>query len=378
MILSPQRHLFDMPRDTCYLNAAYMTPLTMQQVRAGEEALALSAHPWQLGQEGFFDETERTRALAARVMGVTPDDIAFVPAASYGIATAAKNLPFKNGQAILLLEEQFPSNVYEWQALASRVGGEILTVATPVDDDWTTAVLDALERFGEKVAIVSLANVYWSSGAMLDLVAISRRCKDLGAALVLDLSQSLGALPTDFAQIDPDFAVAAGYKWMMAPYGLSVLYVAPRWQHGAGLEQHWISRKNSQDFRGLVNYSQDFQPGARRFDMGERSQLVLMPIFAEGLRQLLDWGVGNIADTLSALNGRLASTVAKAGFECVAVERRAPHMLGVKVGAQASAIAQALKQHGISASFRGDLLRLSPHLWVDAEDEARLAEALGA
>jgi selenocysteine lyase/cysteine desulfurase len=378
MILSSQRQLFDMPREVCYLNAAYMTPLTRKQVAAGADALMLSSHPWNLGPEGFFDETEKTRALAAEVMGVTSDDVAFVPAASYGIATAAKNLPFRNGQAILLLEEQFPSNVYEWQARASRVGGEILTVATPDDGDWTTAVLETLQRFRHKIAIVSIANVYWSSGAKLDLVAISRECKAIGSALVLDLSQSLGAMPTDFAEIDPDFAVAAGYKWMMAPYGLSVLYVSPRWQHGVGLEQHWISRKGSEDFRALVNYSQEFQSGARRFDMGERSQLVLMPIFEEGLRQLLEWSVGNIADTLAALNARFAAVLEGAGFECVPANLRAPHILAARIGPRADEIGQLFRRHGISASFRGDMLRLSPHLWVDAEDEARFRDALGA
>jgi len=378
MILPSQRQLFDMPREVCYLNAAYMTPLTKKQVAAGEAALKLSSHPWNLAPEGFFDKTETTRALAAEVMGVTPDDVAFVPAASYGIATAAKNLPFRSGQAILLLEEQFPSNVYEWQALASRVGGEILTVATPTDGDWTTAVLETMDRFGHKIAIVSVANVYWSSGVTLDLAAISRKCKEVASALVLDLSQSLGAMPTDFTEIDPDFAVAAGYKWMMAPYGLSVLYVAPRWQHGVGLEQHWISRKDSEDFRALVNYSQEFQPGARRFDMGERSQLILMPIFEEGLLQLLEWGVGNIANTLSALNARLAAKLDGVGFECVPAKLRAPHMLGVKIGARADEIGQLFKLNNISASFRGDMLRLSPHLWVDAQDEARLRDALGA
>ncbi len=378
MILSPQRDLFDIPRQVCYLNASYMTPLTKAQVSAGQGALDLSARPWDIGAEAFFDETERTRALAATVMGVTADDVAFVPAASYGIATAAKNLPFRAGQAILVLEEQFPSNVYEWQALASRVGGEIITVATPVDDNWTAAVLDALERFGHRIAIAALPNVYWSSGAVLDLVAISQKCRDVGAALVLDLSQSLGAVPTDLAAIDPDFAVAAGYKWLFAPYGLSVLYVAPRWQHGSGLEQHWTSRKNSEDFRGLVTYQNEFQPGARRFDMGERSQLVLMPVFAEGLQQLARWGVTNIAESLAALNARLAAMVESTGFECVAAEHRAPHILGVKVGDRAGGIGTALKRYGVSASFRGDMLRLSPHLWVDEEDEAAFAKVFSS
>lgn len=377
-ILSPNRALFDMPRDTCYLNAAYMTPLTKAQVKAGHASLELSSHPWDMGAEDFFTDTERTRSLAAEVLGVTADDLAFVPAASYGTATAAKNLPFEKGQAVLVLEEQFPSNVYEWQALVERKGGDIITVPTPDDDDWTAGVLEALEAHGDRIAIAALPNVYWSSGARLDLVTISARCKAIGAALVLDLSQSLGAMPTDLKAIDPDFAVAAGYKWMFAPYGLSVMYVAPRWHNGVGLEQHWITRKNSEDFRGLVNYVREFQPGARRFDMGERSQMVLMPIWAEGLRQLAEWKVHNIAATLEALNGRLADVVGNAGFTCVDAAKRAPHTLGIKVGDKATEVGALLKDNKISASFRGNMLRLAPHMWVDEEDEARFVKVFVA
>lgn len=318
MILASQRHLFDIPRNVCYLNAAYMTPLTKVQHRVGQEALSLSMHPWEVSAEDFFPVIEDIRGLAGRILNADADSMAIIPAVSYGMATAAKNLPLASGEAVLVLEEQFPSNVYEWQTLADRIG----------------------------------------------------------AALVLDLTQSIGAMPIDMQKVDPDFAVAGGYKWMMGPYSLGVMYVAPRWHDGKPLEQNWIARKGSEDFRHLVNYQSDYQPGARRFDMGERSNFILAPIYREGLRQLLEWGIENIAETLTALNERFAAMVADAGLRPVKPAYRGPHLLGVHIGTSGDELLVKLKAANISASIRGDTLRIAPHLWIDERDEAVFASAM--
>ncbi|WP_417460983.1 aminotransferase class V-fold PLP-dependent enzyme [Kordiimonas sp.] len=376
MILAPQRHLFDIPRNICYLNAAYMTPLTKEQHRAGQEALSLSMHPWEVSADDFFPVVEEIRSLAGQILNADADSMAIIPAVSYGMATAAKNLPLAPREAILVLEEQFPSNVYEWQSLADKVGGEIITVATPKDDDWTTAVTEVLEQFGNRISIVALPHVHWSSGAALDLVCISAVCKRIGAALVLDLTQSIGAMPIDMQKVDPDFAIAGGYKWMMGPYSLGVMYVAPRWQQGKPLEQNWIARKASEDFRRLVNYQSDYQPGARRFDMGERSNFILAPIYREGLRQLLEWGIENIAETLMALNARFAALALDAGFRPVNAAYRGPHLLGVHIGTAGDELLMKLKAANVSASVRGDTLRIAPHLWIDEQDEAVFASAI--
>lgn len=378
MILPPQRAAFDIPDDICYLNTSYISPLTKAQVRAGEQSLARSAHPWDIGAGDFFTAADDIRQYAGALTNVGARDFAIVPSASYGIATAALNLPLEAGQGILLLEAEFPSNYYAWQELAGIKKARLVTVPEPENHDWTSSVLDTLEREQDQIGVVALGNVHWSSGAVLDLRRISAVCKEIGAALVLDLSQSLGAMPTDLAAIDPDFAVSAGYKWLLAPYGISLLYVAPRWQSGVSIEQGWISRKNSEDFARLVSYQPEFQPGALRFDMGERANLVLAPIFLQGLKQLNEWGTDNIADTLRAVNQRLAALLAERGFTAIDDRFRAPHMLGVQLGEAAPRVLEVLTSKKVFASVRGDMLRLSPHLWVTEEDEARFAAALRA
>ena len=111
-----------------------------------------------------------------------------------------------------------------------------------------------------EVAIAALPNVHWTSGGRLDLVRIGQACRNLGAALVLDLTQSLGALPFDVNDVQPDFAVAASYKWLLGPYSTGLMYVAPRWHNGSPLEEGWIQRANSRDFSSLILYCDTTMP----------------------------------------------------------------------------------------------------------------------
>ncbi len=368
MTISCQRHLFDIPSDICYLNASYMTPVTLKQAEVGEAALKRCMQPWTVSPQDFFDTVQPVKDLSARMFGVNPEDMAVIPSVSYGIASAAKNIKLEAGQKIILLEHQFPSNVYEWRDLAEAQAASIITVPTPENHDWTSAILEVLAEEGEAAGLLALANVHWSSGALFDLKAISVECRKNGVSLVLDLTQSAGAVPINLAEIDPDFAVIGSYKWMMGPYSMGVMYVPPRNQQGRPLEQNWIARKDSENFSQLVDYKDGYQSGAARFDMGEKSNFILSPVYAEGIRQLLEWGVENIATSIDARNMKLAAICVAAGFEPIEAAYRSPNILGVHVGKRADEVLGKLKENNISAGIRGDMLRLAPHLWVNEND----------
>ena len=243
-MLPCQRHLFDIPNDVAYLNCAYMSPLMKSALDAGIAGLARKAHAWQITPDQFFSGAEEFRVTGAQLLDCSADCIAIVPSASYGIATAARNLPLHNSQSILVLDEQFPSNYYAWQRLAEDKGASLKIVPWPEDNDWTAAVLNSLTT---DVAIAALPHVQWTSGGKLDLVRIGKACRELGAALALDLTQSLGALPFSVREVQPDFAVAACYKWLLGPYSVGLLYVAPKWHGGVPLEENWIQRANASD-----------------------------------------------------------------------------------------------------------------------------------
>jgi selenocysteine lyase/cysteine desulfurase len=373
-MLPCQRHLFDIPEDVAYLNCAYMSPLMRPVIEEGNTALARKARPWELTSDKFFTGAEEFRATAAQLIDATADCVAIVSSASYGIATATRNLPVSKGQSILLLDEQFPSNYYPWQRLAEERGAELKTVAWPEDGDWTAAVLDSLT---DDVAVAALPHVQWTSGGKLDLVRIGEACRKMGTALVLDLTQSLGAFPFSVREVQPDFAVAANYKWLMGPYTTGLMYVAPKWHGGRPLEENWIQRANARDFASLILYTDEYDAGARRFDMGERSNFGLLPAATRAIKQLLDWTVAEISETAGALNRRLATAAAELGFSSPPEGIRAPHYLCLRRKAGIpTELPEILARQKVFVSVRGSSVRVTPHVYNPAADGDRLISCL--
>ena len=372
-----QRHLFDVPPDIAYFNCAYISPLMHAAREAGEASTRRKCRPWEIRPADFFTDAEAGRALFAELIGARADDVALVPSASYGISSAARNLPLARGRRVLVLEEQFPSNVYPWRELVRERGAELLSVERPGDDDWTRSILAALD---ERVAVAALPQVHWIDGALIDLERVAARCREVGAALVVDGTQSLGALPFDVAAVQPDFLVAATYKWLLGPYAAGYLYVAPRWQDGVPLEHNWIDRAGSEDFSGLTAYRDAYQPGARRYDVGERGNFHLLPMANVALQQVLRWGVENVQATLRARTGRIAERVAALGIDTLPAERRAGHYLGLRFpGGVPKGLIERLAAERVYVSVRGrSAMRVTPHLWVNDEDEARFLAVLEA
>ena len=371
-----QRALFDIPRDIAYLNCGYMSPLLNAVVETGRRAVARKAHPWTIPTTDFFTEMADARALFAGLVGVEGNDIALIPSVSYGMAIACANLPLQAGQRVLMLSEEFPSVIYPWQERARGVGAEAVLIPRPSNDDWTSAVLEAID---DRTAVAALPVCHWTDGGLLDVEKIGRRLREVGAALVIDATQSLGALPFDAHRIQPDVLVAAAYKWLLGPYSIGFAYVAPRWQEGRPLEHNWIAREGSEDFTRLTAYRESFQPGARRYDVGEPSNFALMPMAIAALRQIHAWGVPRIATTLAGLTGEIAGRAAALGLGAVPAPLRAPHYLGLRFPAGMPAgLGAQLAARDVYVSVRGNALRVTPHLYNDGEDVDRLIGALGS
>jgi selenocysteine lyase/cysteine desulfurase len=368
--LADQRHFFDIPRDVAYLNCAYMSPLLNRAVELGTAGLASKARPWEISPASFFGDSEEARRLFAVMIGAEADDVALVPAAGYGLAVAAANLPVAGGREIVMQAEEFPASVLTWRAVARKTGARIVTVDRPESGDWTAALCEAI---GDDTAVVCISQTHWVCGGLTDLVAVSARCRQVGAALVIDGTQSCGAHRFDVTAIDPDYLVAAGYKWMLGPYSTGFLYVAPRHQGGVPLEQGWVVRERAEDFRNLIDYSEEFQPGARRFDVGERSNMALMPAVIAALRQLLDWQIERIEATLGEKTSAIADALRDMGAIVVPDAHRSPHYLSLRFKqGLPDDLAVRLAADRVYVSMRGDRLRITPHLYNDAEDIDRL------
>lgn len=371
--LPPQRSLFEIPDEVAYFNCASMAPQLTAARRAAEAALERRAHPWLIRGEDWFTEAEERRALFAQLAGVDVDGVALVPASSYGLAVAAANLDAEPGRRVLVLAEEFPSNYYTWQRFARRTGTTLVTVERDDGHSWTEAILGALD---DRVAVVAAPAVHWTDGAAVDLVAVAERARAVGAAMVVDASQSLGAMPLDLAAIQPDYLVSVGYKWLLGPFSLAYLYVAERHRDGLPLEENWISRLGSDDFASVAGYEERYQPGARRFDVGQRTHFETTAMAIVALRQLLDWGVPRVAATLRRTTDHVEEGLRAHGLTLTS-DDHGPHMLGVRLPATARRrMAAALAEANVFAALRGPALRVSPHLWTTEEDVARLLGAL--
>jgi selenocysteine lyase/cysteine desulfurase len=332
------------------------------------------SRPWEITPDDFFEEVEEIRTLFARLVGGDAEGVAVIPSVSYGISVAAANVPVREGEKIVILEDQFPSNVYPWRELASRSGARLVTVPRPEDFDWTRALMEEIDA---DTAVVAAPNCHWTDGSFLDLARVGESVREAGAALVVDAIQSLGALPFDVSEVRPDFLVAASYKWLLGPYGVGFMYVAEKHREGNPIEHNWINRRGSEYFAQLVDYQDAFQPGARRYDVGERSNFVLLPMAAEALRQLLDWGVENVSETIGTVTDLIERRAGQRGIVAIPKQRRARHMIGLMLGPDAPAdLATRLTHHEVFVSVRGASVRVSPHLYNTEEDVDRFFDVL--
>lgn len=373
-LIENQRHRFQIPQDVHYLNCGYMSPLAIEVSDAIAAGAKLKASPWSYKPADFFSYCEHFRARAAGIMGARSDSIAIIPSASYGLATAANNIELKRGQQIVVLADQFPSNLYIWREKAAEVGANIVTVTRGKNAAWTDAVLDAIS---DDTAIVAVPNCHWADGRLVDLIAVGAKCREFGAALILDLTQSLGALPIDLEAIQPDFAIAACYKWLMGPYGIGMLYAAPRYHDGKPIEYSWINRAGSEDFARLVDYRDDYQPGARRFDMGEKSNPPLLMGASAAIDMLTGWGVTNIAETLAAKTRGIADAARAIGLSAPSPDIRAPHFLALGFpGDVPAGLTDRLAAENVFVSLRNRSLRITPHVYNTAEDAEKLISVL--
>ncbi|HUH12213.1 MAG TPA: aminotransferase class V-fold PLP-dependent enzyme [Longimicrobiales bacterium] len=377
-MLDCQRHLFDLPAGLHYLNCAYMSPLPRAVEQAGIQGIRRKLDPSGISVADFFRDSDTVRERFGRLVGCEPARVALIPAVSYGMALVARALRPERGGNIVLAGEQFPSNVYAWRSLAARDALELRTVARSRDAGagWTERVLACIDSATE---LVALPQAHWTDGSLFDLERFGARARQVGALFVVDGTQTVGAHPFDVRAVRPDALVCAGYKWLLGPYSLGVMYLGERFDDAQPLEETWIGREASEDFRALVDYRDRYRQDASRFDVGERSNFILVPMLAAALEQLLEWGVAEVAAYCDRLNQRVARGAAELGYQPVGGERCA-NIVGVRAPVQAddALLDRLLAERRVFVSRRGDALRVSPHVYNDDADVDALLEVLRA
>jgi len=357
-----------------------MSPLLKKVEKAGIDGIKKKRKPFHLTTEDFFQETETVRLLYSQLIdNPEPNRVVVIPSVSYGMANVVNNLPFDSGK-IILTEKQFPSNVYPWQALhQSQFKVELVTAPDSEcrGNAWNERILASID---EETRAVAIGHVHWSDGTLFDLKEIRKRLNEVGGLLIVDGTQSVGALPFSIQEIQPDALICGAYKWLMGPYSIGLAYYGAAFDQGRPIEENWINRKNSEDFAGLVDYQKLYQPGALRYEVGEHSNFILIPMLHAAIKQVLRWGPANIQSYCQNLMKDAIVEIVSLGYQVEEEKARGAHLFGVrpKSAAVLDPLLASFKKHRVSVSLRGDAFRISPNVYNDEMDVRKLLKALKA
>lgn len=355
-----------------------MSPLLKKVENAGIKGIRKKRKPFQLKTEDFFHDTETIRILYSQLIGnPEPNRVVLIPSVSYGMANVVRNLPFNSGK-VILVEDQFPSNVYPWLELEEK-GFKVERIGAPDSENrgraWNESLLKAID---ERTKVVAIGHVHWADGTLFHLKKIRARLNEVGGLLIVDGTQSVGALPFSVQEIEPDALICGAYKWLMGPYSIGLAYYGKAFDNGRPIEENWINRKNSEDFGGLVNYEQSYQEGALRYEVGEHSNFILVPMLHEALKQLLRWQPEKIQRYCANLMQDAVPEIQALGYCIEDSSNRGSHLFGIrpKEVSQIEELKASFEKHRVSVSFRGDAIRVSPHVYNDEMDVRKLLNAL--
>lgn len=378
-----QKHLFDIPEDITYLNIAAQSPSFKAVYEAGLEGLKQKNRPYTISISDYFEPVKELKKLFATLVDV--DDyqrIVTIPAVSYGLATVTNNIKLNPGDEILVLDEQFPSNVYAWQKLAEKHEAVLKTIKAPETSidrtkQWNKSVLEAIT---DKTAVVAMGNIHWSNGSLFDLKSIRQKSKKHNALLIIDGSQSIGAMPFSVKEIEPDALICAGYKWLFGPYGCGYAYYGPYFDNGFPIEENWSNRFNSENFSGLTNYESEYKPLANRYSVGESGNFIYVKMQIEALKQVIAWTPSGIQDYCRTISSKAVEELKSLGCEIEDNNYRSHHLFGIKLpdNLDLKTLKSKLAENNIYVSFRGKYIRISCHLFNTTDDFKKLVACLSS
>ncbi|WP_459210508.1 aminotransferase class V-fold PLP-dependent enzyme [Aquimarina rhabdastrellae] len=372
-MLNNQKHLFDLPDNVTYLNGAYMAPQLKDCTEIGIQSVQRKCFPFTISPEDFF--TERTllkQRFATLIKASDYKNTAIIPSVSYGIANAAKNIPLQAGDEILVVDQQFPSNVYHWKEVAKQHGAIIKTISPPDTFTsrgklWNEAILNSITQ---KTAVVAMPHIHWADGTLFDLKTIRKKTNQYQAALIIDGTQSVGALPFSATEIQPDALICGGYKWLLGPYSIGMAYYSDRFNEGTPIEHNWMNRLESENFSKLTQYQEHYQEKAGRYSVGESSNFVLTPMFIKALEQLIAWQPVQIQEYCKNISSEAVQTLRAKGCFIEDDNYRAHHLFGVYLPntVNIDALKERFLDEQIYVSYRGDAIRISCNVYNTPED----------
>lgn len=364
--------------DVVYLDVAHQGPLPKASVRAAQAAIEWKKLPHRLPQEEYFGLPGRVRAGAAKLIGAQPEEIAITTGASGGLAAVANGLDWKPEDEVIFARGEFPAQFATWLPLAES-GRLRAKIVAPRErfisaDDFVAAI-------SPRTRLVSASLVRFDDGSRLDAKRVAEACHAVGAYLLLDASQCVGAMPIDVRALGADFLVSAGYKWLLSPYGTGLFWIrAELIEQMRPAPVYWMALQDVDKFHSLAFDRLRLAPGARRWDSPETASFMNLAAMNASLDYILGVGVEKIWEHVDRLNRLIVERLPR--DRCVLASpadsaRRGPIIcIAARQAERTRELYERLQNEKIFVSLREGTLRIAPHLYNTERDIVRLITVL--
>ncbi|MGH7909437.1 MAG: aminotransferase class V-fold PLP-dependent enzyme [Thermodesulfobacteriota bacterium] len=369
--LEDYRKEFPITRSYVYLDHAGVAPVSLRVKRAVEKFLSEAAESGMFNYKQWMDRVEEVRKKCAAFLGSGPEDIAFVKNTSHGISMVAEGLDWKEGDNLLICENDFPSNIYPWLNL-KRKGIEIRVVPS---QNGRILIEDIEGLIDSRTKLLTVSSVNFSSGFKIDLEVVGRLCKRRGILFFVDAIQSLGVIPMDVHEFEIDFLAADGHKWLLSPEGTGIFYC--RKELASRINPPligWKSIINESDYDHI-----DFRLkiNALRFEEGS---LNVMGTYALGaaIELLIEVGIDRIQARVIELGDLIIREAEKRDFQVRTPKNKKERggIISIIGNLDPINVKDKLKEEGILVNVRGGAIRISPHFYNAEYEVLRLFDTI--
>jgi len=366
------RELLPVTRRCVYLNHASNGSLATTVVQAMNDYIERCSLHGEVPYPEGEAVVEDCRGMAARLMGVRTDEIAFVKNTSAGAIIAIGSIEWQHGDNMILMRDAFPTNTYPFHYLLPQVEKRYVTSTELAKG--SDCIFRLVDRHTRAIAIDW---VHFLSGVRADISAISAFCRTRAIYILIDAMQGLGAVDLSFGELGIDFLYAGGNKWLLGPQGSGILYVnsaiLPKLKPA---NLGWLSAQ-WEDFNDIYT-RKPMKLGANRFEEGTKNYIGIYGL-CESLRILLDAGRSEVADRVRAHVQLLRRRLEEKGFDTrtpADPQRHAGVIDAYKPGLDMAALFARLKEQGFICSLRENRLRIAPHFYNTEEEIERFCAAL--
>jgi cysteine desulfurase/selenocysteine lyase len=369
------RALFPVSRNYVYMNHAAVAPLS---TRVRDEMKRLVDDVTENGTASYAEWCrvyERTRARAARLVGASPHEIAFMRNTSDAISAVANGIDWREGDNVVTCNVEFPSNVYPWMRLGSERG---VRLKMAPERDGRVEADELLSLVDSRTRVVTISWVQFSSGFRSDLARIGEFCRKRGVLFFVDAIQGLGGLKMDVGRYSVDAFAADAHKYLLGPEGVALLYVSDRVIDS--IKPTVVGWTSVKDYEDYLNYELDYREGALRFECGTLNTAGVYGLGA-AIDLLLEVGPESIEEYLLGLGDYLAGRLESKGYRVTGGRRPGETSAIVTCRHEKYSpkeLYSLLLSKKIVTAPRLGRLRISPHFYNTREEVDALVEALPA